>query len=221
MVVGRFIGKAMIDRAKAGKLPKSTKAVAVVKAEARDARVVPHLGITEVRQVADAAAAGRQGPRDRLLIQTLFDGCLRISEGLAIRPADIKQDENGWFVAIVGKGGRYRLAAISPSLAAGLNSYAYLNEIARDALLFPVSRRRAHQVIEKAMIAAGVEKPARVGYCHVLRHSGAIERLKITGNPKALQDQLGHSMAVMTLRYMKTITALESLTIQQGVNHSW
>ena len=48
-----------------------------------------------------------------------------------------------------------------------------------------------------------------------------LERLKDTGNPQALQDQLGHATAKMTLRYMKTLTAEESVRINQQVDFRW
>jgi len=35
-------------------------------------------------------------------------------------------------------------------------------------------------------------------------------RLRETGNPQALQEQLGHTTAKMTLRYLKTLTADEA-----------
>ena len=44
-----------------------------------------------------------------------------------------------------------------------------------------------------------------VGCLHVLRHSGAIARLQVSGNPKSVQEQLRHKSAQMTLRYLKTI----------------
>jgi integrase len=43
----------------------------------------------------------------------------------------------------------------------------------------------------------------------------------MTGNPKALQDQLGHANAEMTIRYMKTLSKAETLKIQQGVDFKW
>ena len=53
-------------------------------------------------------------------------------------------------------------------------------------------------------------------------HSGlspwdAIFRLRATGDPKALQDHLGHATVGMTLRYLSTIQAEESLRVQQDV----
>jgi len=61
---------------------------------------------------------------------------------------------------------------------------------------------------------AGITK--RV-YPHLLRHSDAIERLRQTGNPKALQIHLGHASPFMTMRYLSTLTAEDALTIQQQV----
>ena len=41
------------------------------------------------------------------------------------------------------------------------------------------------------------------------------------GYPKAVQDQLRHKEARMTLRYLKTLSAQESIKIQQGVDFHW
>jgi len=50
-----------------------------------------------------------------------------------------------------------------------------------------------------------------------LRHSDAIERLRQTGNPKALQINLGHVSPMMTMCYLSTLTAEDALRIQQEV----
>jgi integrase len=203
-------------------LNKSAKMSAIAKARSTAGGYVPHLGIAEVSAMAEAVStASRNGERDRLLILTLFDGCLRVSEGLALRPKDIKHDADGWHLEVFGKGRRPGVAAISPSLAAELQSYAYRKELALDDMLFPVKRARAFQICELAMIAAGVSKPDHVGACHVLRHSGAIERLRATGNPKAVQEQLRHSTAIMTMRYLKTLSVEEALRIQEQVDFKW
>jgi integrase len=98
-----------------------------------------------------------------------------------------RDDGDGWHLEVFGKGKRPGVAAISPSLAAELQSYAYRKEIKLDDRLFPIKRARAFQVCDLAMIAAGVSKPDHVGTVHVLRHSGALERLKTSGNPKVVQ----------------------------------
>ena len=51
----------------------------------------------------------------------------------------------------------------------------------------------------------------------ILRHSGAIIRLRNTGNLKALQYHLGHNTSAMTLRYLTTLTQEDALRVQQEV----
>ena len=204
------------------RLNKSAQTQAIARARAYEGGYVPHLGMAEVVAVAEAAASfGRHRDRDRLLVETIFDGCLRVSEGLRLRPRDIRQDPNGWRVEILGKGNKPGVAAISPSLAAQLQAYAYRRGLTLEDRLFPITRTRAFQVIEAAMARAGVPKPDHVGAVHVLRHSGAIERLRLTGNPRAVQEQLRHQTARMTLRYFKTLQAEEALRIQQEVDFGW
>ena len=77
------------------------------------------------------------------------------------------------------------------------------------------------RIVDRAFEVAGIPKPPNVGTVHVLRHSGALARLQEHGNPKAIQDQLGHESAKMTMRYYKTLTAKESLRINQGVDWKW
>ena len=72
--------------------------------------------------------------------------------------------------------------------------------------------------MKRAFEVSGVLKPPHVGAVHVLRHSGLIERLEATGNPKAVQDQARHQSFKMTQRYMKTVSAKHSLKINQGVD---
>ena len=67
-----------------------------------------------------------------------------------------------------------------------------------------------------------VVRPTRyIGGVHVLRHSGALERLKDTCNTQALKDPLGHSAAKMTLCYMTALTREESAKISQQVDFRW
>ena len=79
---------------------------------------------------------------------------------------------------------------------------------------FNITRSQAFRVVVRAFARAGIPRPIRdrdrVGAVHILCHSGAIARLKRTGNPKAVQDQLRHKSALMTMRYMKTLSADET-----------
>ena len=90
-----------------------------------------------------------------------------------------------------------------------------------DQRFFAITPTKAWQIVDRAFRLSGIRKPDHVGSVHVLRYSGALEILAATGNPKALQDQLRHTDAKMTLRYMKTLSKKESLKIRQQVDFHW
>ncbi len=183
------------------------------------AGTVPHLDASAVQRIIEAARFSvRTGERNALLIATIFDGALRVSESLRLRPQDLMRTEGGWAVQVLGKGGKRGQVALSSSLVAQLHQFAYQEGIPPERPLFPITRGRVHQIITAAAEDAGVVIPDGVGAVHVLRHSGAIARLEASGNPKSVQDQLRHSSARMTLRYMKTLSAKRSLEIQQAVD---
>ena len=201
---------------------KSIKVSAIQRAEAGAADYVPHVSAGQVKLMGIVASQNkRHGERNALLIKFLFDGCLRVSEALGVRPVDLQRTPDGWVVKVMGKGNKPGLVAISASIAAELQSYCYRARIAEAGRIFPVSRSQAFRIVGQAFDKAGIRRPSKerdhVGAVHILRHSGAIERLRLTGNPRAVQHQLRHKSALMTMRYLKTLSADESLKIQQGV----
>jgi len=219
---GQEMTTAMVPAAPRGlQRNKSAQAQQIRQAQTHRGDYVPHLNLDQVHAIAEAANNGRNGERNKLMVQTIFDGCFRVSEALRIQPAHVAQNAHGWRVELLGKGGKRGVAAISPSLAAQLQAFAYRHKVKPTAEVFPISRTRAFRIVDAAMARAGIRKPDGVGTVHVLRHSGAIERLRVTGNPRAVQEQLRHADARMTLRYMKTLTAEESVQIQQGVDFGW
>ena len=100
------------------------------------------------------------------------------------------------------------------ALAHRIKSYAFDQNLGLDEPIFGITRKRAWQILKKAAEQAGITKKV---YPHLLRHSDAIERLRQTGNPKALQIHLGHASPLMTMRYLSTLTAEDALRIQQAV----
>jgi integrase/recombinase XerD len=177
-------------------------------------RIVSYLTPEEVNQIAETAKQERNGKRDYLLVITLFQTGLRISEALSLTPRSISQYESKPVLSVLGKGKKLRMVACPEPLADKLKSYAYSHKLELDDRFFPIDRRRAWQIIKRASEKAGINK--RV-YCHLFRHSDAIERLRQTGNPKALQHHLGHSSPLMTMRYLSTLQQEDSLRIQQEV----
>ena len=204
--------------------PSPGQSLAIRRGQEGQADFVPHLDLPEVEQLAKAAAATARtgkGERDALFIQTLCDGAFRVSEATSLCPNRLVQTDQGWVARIVGKGNKVRYAALSPTLVGKLLAYAYHKDIKPDQRIFPITSTRAWQILHRAFATTGIRKPDQVGSVHVLRHSGALARLRATGNPKATQEQLGHRTAKQTLRYMKTLAAKESIEIQQGVDFPW
>jgi integrase/recombinase XerD len=176
-------------------------------------RIVPYLIPEEVEAMA-RACQGRHRVRDGLLILTLFQTGLRISEALSITPRRVGVHQGHAVLYIEGKGKKPRLVACPDALAHRLKSFAFDKQLGLDARLFRINRKRAWQILKAAAEQAGIVK--RV-YPHLLRHSDAIERLRQTGNPKALQIHLGHASPMMTMRYLSTLTAEDALRVQQAV----
>ena len=90
-------------------LAKTTnKTLAMRKSQDTEADFVPHLRLEEVVQLAKEAegtARAGKGQRDSLLIQTLFDGCFRVAEGISLTPESLVQTEHGWIATERSKGG--------------------------------------------------------------------------------------------------------------------
>jgi integrase/recombinase XerD len=182
---------------------------------AKSQRVVPYLTPSEAIMLAKEAEKGRQGVRDSLLILLFFQTGLRISEALSLTPASIQKFEGKPVLSIIGKGRKARSVACPERLVDRLKSYAYEKKLSSSDRFFPIKRSRGWQIIKAASLNAGFNK--RV-FPHLLRHSDAIERLRQTGNPKALQLHLGHSSTLMTMRYLSTLTQEDAIRVQGEVS---
>jgi len=177
------------------------------------ARTVEYLTAEEVYRIADSCK-NRNKERDSLLVRTLFETGLRISEAISMTPAHIEKHGNGFAISIIGKGNKPRTIACPAALANELMAYAYKHTLGPKSRIWPFSRTYAWIMINDAAEKAGITK--RV-YPHLLRHSDAIERLRQTRNPKALQLHLGHSSMSMTMRYLSTLSQEDAVKINQEV----
>ena len=177
-------------------------------------KIVPYLTPEEVKLLASEAKKRRNGERDSLLILILFETGLRISEALSLTPSNIDLFEGRPVLRIIGKGEKPRVVACPERLTDKLRAYFYRHKVEPEQKFFSINRQRAWQILKEVSQKVGLTK--RV-YPHLLRHSDAIERLRQTGNPKALQHHLGHSSTVIVMRYLSTLTKEDSLRIQQQV----
>ena len=156
----------------------------------------------------------RDGEREALLVRTLYVGALRVSEALALRPIDVGPGPA--LQVRRGKGGKPRPAAITGGLADALLAFAHRRRLQDRDRFFPLHRGSVWKMVRRLAREAGVwldgARP------HRLRHSGAVERLRQHGNPRALQLHLGHSTPDVTMRYLTTIQVEDALAINQAVD---
>jgi integrase len=179
-------------------------------------RPVSFITEAEVYSMADQARMmGKAGDRNVLLILIMFQCALRVSECLNICLRDRVKYQNGYILHILGKGNKPRIIALPEKLALRIGNYAGEHGLTVDDKLFNITRFRVLQIVKQCAKAAGMEH--RRVYNHLLRHSGAVTRLSKTGNPKSLQVFLGHNDMKMTMRYLSTLQAIDSLNIEGKV----
>jgi integrase len=147
-----------------------------------------------------------------------------LGEHLSIRPVDIHADGAGYALSAVpekqksDKKATRTLVAIPASTADKLRACCFDAVIPKERGVFDINRSRVFQIIQGALKRAGIQRPDKVGSVHVLRHSGAIARLRINRNPVLTQKQLRHRGLAMTMRYLLTISDEEALRANQEVD---
>ena len=174
-----------------------------------------YLPPAEAHRIIEAAAGSRQGARDQLFLDLLLQTGIRTSEALRITPADLTWlDRQPVLWVRRGKGGKTRQVAVPARIAGELLDYQRRDRLDQGDRFFPISRQRAWQITRAAAGAVQIRK--RV-YPHLFRHSYAIEFLRQTGHPAALQKLLGHTTPAMTLRYLRLLQVEDALKIADQV----
>jgi integrase/recombinase XerD len=165
----------------------------------------------------DAAAAGDPtARRDLAILELLYGSGLRASEVVAL-PLAAAPRPGQRALAIRGKGGRERLAPLSPRAVAAIEAHLATRDAllpsagpARDKAaraLFPsrrardgrLTRRRVQQIVEDCAIRAGLD-PTRVSP-HVLRHAFATHLVDGGADLRVVQKLLGHADIATTQIY--------------------
>ena len=149
----------------------------------------------QVHAMLDAARVS--GPRDYLIIKTLWETGMRASELLALTPSDIEQKHE--VITITnGKGGKERRVLVKSETVKELFSYASQKGLENDAKLFPLKRRQLYNIIKKYGALAGVTV-----HPHTLRHSFAINLVRHNTDIRRVQMLLGHSSLNVTSVYLQ------------------
>lgn len=147
------------------------------------------------------------GKRDRALICILWRGQLRISEALALKVSDFNPRECTLRV-LKGKGGKARTVVIDREACAELQAWIDCRKqlgLSGHRPIFctlqgqPINSAQVRQMLPRRAQKAGIEK--RV-HAHGLRHTGASELAQEGIALIDIQQQLGHSSAATTDRYL-------------------
>jgi len=171
-------------------------------------RVIPAFTPSQIHRLLDAIdTATPQGYRDYVMVLTLLDTGLRISELTGLRLCHVSIEDGQ--VKVLGKGGKERVVPVGRQVAGHL--WRYISwcrpepAAARMDLVFltgdgrPLTRYRA----EKRMAEYGRRAGIAGVRCspHTLRHTAAVTFLRNGGDVFSLQRMLGHSSLEMTRHY--------------------
>jgi integrase/recombinase XerD len=182
---------------------------------------------------AAARAQGAHGVRLRALLEVLYSGGLRVSELVAL-PANALASAQGAearALVIRGKGGRERLAPLTPAAKRALADYAavraeFLPEDASrrgkaERWLFPSRSkegrlsREAFALMLKTLAADAGLSPSAVSP-HVIRHAFATHLLARGADLRAVQKLLGHADLSTTQIYAHVLDERLQETVRQA-----
>jgi site-specific recombinase XerD len=164
----------------------------------------------EVEALLAGCGTSPTGRRDRAVLTLLWRSGLRISEAVALRPADLNLSD-GSVRVLCGKGGKARTVALDALARSALEAWLAVRPPGRGPLFCPISkpgqRLKSNHIrnrLRRLAAQAGIEK--RV-HPHGLRHTYAVE-LDAEGFPlRDIRDLLGHANVSTTDTYLRGLGA--------------
>jgi site-specific recombinase XerD len=147
--------------------------------------------------------AAEENLKRRALLMTAYSGGLRVSELVKLRVQDLDGDR--LLIRVVqGKGKKDRLTLLSERALTELRAYwrRYRPELwlfARQIPGRPLSDSSAEKAYHKAVHKAGIRKG---GSIHTLRHSFATHLIEAGVDVTIVQQLLGHTSVLTTMRYV-------------------
>jgi site-specific recombinase XerD len=184
---------------------------------ANKGRRLPPEPLTEAEVGALLAQCSRRAPtgvRNRALIVLLWRAGLRISEALALKPADLDPDA-GTVRVLHGKGNRSRVVGLDPLAFQIVERWVECRQrrgLGRVELLFctldgrPLQASYVRQLLPRLARKAGLTK--RV-HPHGLRHTHAVELRREGVDIAIISKQLGHRSIATTARYLDHVAPFE------------
>jgi site-specific recombinase XerD len=163
------------------------------------------------------------GIRNRAIIAVLYRAGLRVSEALALRPADVNLTD-GTLRILHGKGNKARAVGLDPGAMDAVTrwmdrrrEYGF-----RNGPLFctlaggPVLTGYVRDMLKRQAAKAGLEK--RI-HPHGLRHTHATELVRERVPVNVISRQLGHSSSAVTARYLDHVAPAELIAL--GKSRTW
>ena len=161
---------------------------------------------------ADRLANACETPTEQLIVWTLLDTGLRVSELCALTTKDILWQQRQ--LRVRGKGGPYgkkskvRVVPMSRRVQALLEHHFALEKS------FPVKKRRAQDIVKAVADRAGIRKDVSP---HVLRHTFATMALQKGISLPTVQMILGHERLATTAIYLN----FTDVPIQDEFERKW
>jgi integrase/recombinase XerD len=132
-----------------------------------------------------------QNARERLVVFTLLDTGLRVSELAGLTKTNFDWQTNR--IMVVGKGKRRRVLKMTPRIQPLLSAYFGIHD------RLGICKRTIQRLIKKIVRRAGMTRPTSP---HVLRHTFAVTCLQKGISLRALQELLGHEDLATTQIYL-------------------
>jgi integrase/recombinase XerD len=161
---------------------------------------------------ADELANACRTPEEKLIVWTLLDTGLRVSELCGLTPQQIQWQQKQ--IRVKGKGGPYgkrskiRIVPFSPRVRALLEPYFAIHD------RFPVGARQAQKVVKRIANRARISQEVTP---HVLRHTFATLALQKGLSLAAVKKILGHDRLSTTEIYLN----LTDRHIQEEYDAKW
>ena len=168
------------------------------------------------REEVERILAAARTLRERLLLMAAYGSGLRVSEVVALRPADLDV-ERGVIRVEQGKGKKDRYTVLAERLVREVGQY-YAVYGHPEHWVFPqrhdaarhMDTSSAQKIYYTAKRRAGVTK---TGGIHALRHGFATHSLEAGLDLPTLGRMLGHTSVTTTMRYLHTTTKRVSAQI--------
>lgn len=162
-----------------------------------DRDLPPYFTPEEVHRILDLC--GKK--RDHLLLNFLWQTGARVSEVLGVLVSDIDFYTGNVKILTLKRRRPYHRYIPLNQLKGELADYILEEGLPKTALIFPITRQRVFEIVQRAVLDAGYDKER--AHPHTFRHSFAVNCILQAVPLIVVQKWLGHSSIQSTMVYLK------------------